>query len=112
MSREHQLEPRTKGYCGKESRRQPSCAHNSALAPKEKGPRRLKRSRISGLYIPYGLFQTKGETCAKCGSDQFRNVNFYKFHTYKQKRTKNHFIFIYKIQVSAVVSAYRRKKIV
>jgi hypothetical protein len=37
-------------------------------APKEKGPKRSKRSRISGLYIPYGLFQTKGEPCAKFGS--------------------------------------------
>jgi hypothetical protein len=42
------------------------------------------RLRISGPYIPYGLFQTKGETCAKFGSDLFRNVNLYKFHTYKQ----------------------------
>jgi len=47
--------------------------------PKIQGPKRLKRSRISG---PYGLFQTKGETCAKFGSDRFRNVNLCKFHTY------------------------------
>ena len=26
-----------------------------------------------GPYIPYGLFQTTGETCAKFGSDRFRN---------------------------------------
>jgi len=54
------------------------------VAPKEKGPKRWKRSRISGPYIPYGLFQTKGETCAKCGSDRFRNVDLYKFHAYIQ----------------------------
>ena len=45
-----------------------------------------------GPYIPYGLFQTEGETCAKFGSDRFRNVNLYKFHAYKQT-----FIFIYDI---------------
>jgi hypothetical protein len=61
-------------------------------SPNEKGPKRSKRSRISGPYIPYGLFQTKGETCAKFGLDWFRNVNLYKFHKYKQT-----FIFIYKI---------------
>jgi hypothetical protein len=38
------------------------------------------------------LFQTKGEMCAKFGSDQFRNVNLYKFHTNKQT-----FIFIYRV---------------
>jgi len=45
-----------------------------------------------GTYIPYDLLQTKGETCAKFGSDRFRNVDLYKFHTNKQT-----FIFIYKI---------------
>jgi hypothetical protein len=55
---------------------------------KKKGPKRSKRSRISGPYIPYGLFQTKGETCAKFDSDRFRNVNLYKFHTYL-KTNKN-----------------------
>ena len=84
-----------KGYHGKRSRRQPSCAHDSAAAPKEKGPKSSKRSRISGPYIPYGLFQTKGKTCAKFGSDRFRNVYLYKFHTNKQT-----FIFIYKIFIS------------
>jgi hypothetical protein len=62
------------------------------VAPKEREPKRLKRSRISGPYIPYDLLQTKGETCVKFGSDRFRNVDFCKFHTNKQT-----FIFIYKI---------------
>ena len=61
-------------------------------SPKKKGAKRSKRSRISGPYIPYGLFQTKRETCAKFGSDRFRNVNLYEFHTNKQTN-----IFIYKI---------------
>jgi hypothetical protein len=56
------------------------------MAPKEKGPKRSKRLRISGPYIPYGLFQTEGETCAKFGSDRFKNVNLYKFHTCKQRK--------------------------
>jgi len=38
-----------------------------------------------GLYIPYGLFQTKGEMCAKFGSDWFRNVVLYKAQTNKQR---------------------------
>jgi len=63
------------------------------MAPNEKGAKRSKRSRILGPYIPYGLFQTKGETCAKFGSDRFRNVNLYKFHTNKET-----FVFIHKIK--------------
>jgi len=47
----------------------------------ENHTKRSKRSRISGPYIPYGLFQTKGETCAKFGSDRFRNVDLYKVQT-------------------------------
>jgi hypothetical protein len=31
-----------------------------------------------------GLFQTKGEVCAKFGLDWFRNVNLYKVQTNKQ----------------------------
>jgi hypothetical protein len=42
---------------------------------------RSKRSNIVGPYIPYGLFQTKGEMRAKFGSDWFRNVNLYKVQT-------------------------------
>jgi len=34
-----------------------------------------------GPYIPYGLFQTTGEMCAKFGSDRFRNVDLYKVQT-------------------------------
>ena len=83
-----------KGYHGKRSRRQPSCAHDSAAAPKEKGPKSSKRSRISGPYIPYGLFQTTGETCAKLGLDRFRNGNLYKVHTYIHT---NIHLYIYKI---------------
>jgi hypothetical protein len=45
-----------------------------------------------GPYIPYDPLQTKGEMCAKFGSDRFRNVDWYKFHTNKQT-----FIFIYMI---------------
>jgi hypothetical protein len=31
--------------------------------------------------MPYGLFQTTGEMCAKFGSDRFRNVDLYKVQT-------------------------------
>ena len=43
-----------------------------------------------GPYLTYDLLQTKREMCTKFGSDRFRNVNLYKFHTNKQT-----FIFIY-----------------
>ena len=46
-----------------------------------------------GPYIPYGLFQTTGEMCAKFGSTWFRSVNLYKVQTNTQT-----FIFIYKIE--------------
>ena len=36
-----------------------------------------------GPYVSYGLFQTTGETCAKFGSDRFRNVVLYKVQTKK-----------------------------
>jgi hypothetical protein len=65
------------------------------VTPKERGPKRSKRSRILGPYIPYDLLQTKGETCVKFGSDRFRNVDLYKFHTNKQT-----FNFIYKIYIN------------
>jgi len=45
--------------------------------------KRSKRSNIVGPYIPYGLFQTKREMCAKFGSDWFTNVNLYKVQTNK-----------------------------
>jgi len=50
-----------------------------------------------GPYIPYGLFQTTGEMCAKFGSDRFRNVDLYKVQTNKLT-----FIFIYKITNSYI----------
>jgi len=37
-------------------------------------------------YITYGLFQTKGETCATLGSDWFRNVDLYKAQTNKSEQ--------------------------
>jgi hypothetical protein len=73
-------------------RRQPCCTHDSALAPYEKGKKGRKVSNIFGPYIPCGLFQTKGEMCAKFVSDWFRNVELYKVksikQTKKQKRKK------------------------
>ena len=50
----------------------------------QKRSKRSKRSDVMGPYIPYGLFQTKGEMCTKFGSDWFRNVNLYKVQTNKQ----------------------------
>jgi len=41
-----------------------------------------------GPYIHYGLFQTKGEMCAKFGRDWFINVNLYKVQTNKQTKTQ------------------------
>jgi hypothetical protein len=51
--------------------------------------KRWERQNIVVPYIPYGLFQTTGEMCAKFGSDRFRNVDLYKVQT---------FIFRYKIR--------------
>jgi len=45
--------------------------------------KRWESRNIVGPYIPYGLFQTTGEMCAKFGSDRFRNVDLYKVQTYK-----------------------------
>ena len=50
-----------------------------------------------GPYIPYGLFQTTGEMCAKFGSDRLRNMDLYKVQTNIQS-----FIFIYKINAKLV----------
>jgi hypothetical protein len=77
--------------------RQPCCTQDSALDPDRRGRKGRKRSNIVGPYIPYNILQTKGEMCANFGWDWFRNVDLYKFHTNKQKRTKNYFIFIYKV---------------
>ena len=49
-----------------------------------------------GPYIPYGLFQTTREMCAKFGSDRFRNMDLYKVQTNIQTNQQT-FIFIYKI---------------
>ena len=52
-------------------------------------PSQRKRSKswgrwnIVGPYVSYGLFQNTGETCAKFGSDRFRNVDLYKAQTNK-----------------------------
>jgi hypothetical protein len=45
------------------------------MAADEEGQKGRKGSNIFGPYIPYGLFQTKGEVCAMFGLDWFRNVN-------------------------------------
>jgi len=58
--------------------------------------KRWVRWNIVGPYIPYGLFQTTGKTCAKFGSDRFRNVDLYKVQT-NIETNKQTFIFIYKI---------------
>jgi len=63
---------------------------------RQRRSKRPKRSRNLGPYIPYGLFQTKGEMSTKFRFDGFRNVNMCKIqtnkqthtHTNKQKRTK------------------------
>ena len=57
--------------------------------------KRSKKSNIVGPYVPYGLFQTKGEMCAKFGSDLFRNVNLYKVHTKKKQTNKLSALYIY-----------------
>jgi len=54
--------------------------------------KKIEEIKLFESYIPYGLFQTKGEKCANFGSDRFRNVNLYKVQTNKQT-----FRFIYKI---------------
>jgi hypothetical protein len=47
-----------------------------------------KGKTIVGPHIPYGIFQTKGELCAKFGSDWFRNVNLYKVQTHTHTDTQ------------------------
>jgi len=54
-----------------------------------------------GSIIPYGLFQTKGEICAKFGSDWFINVNLYKVQTHTQTN-KQTFSFIYNTTILKV----------
>ena len=43
--------------------------------------KRWESWNIVGPYIPYGLFQTTGEMCAKSGSDRFRNVDLCQVQT-------------------------------
>jgi hypothetical protein len=71
--------------------------HTSCVKKPENDKTKVKRSSVLGPYIPYGLFQTKRELCAKFGSDWFRNVNLYKVqtNTHTHKLT---FSFIYKIK--------------
>ena len=81
-----------------------TCAGNHLLSWNRHSlaTKRSKWSEILGPYIPYGLFQTKGKMCAKCGSDRFRNVDLYKVqtktHTHiqtnKQNKTKNFQLYI------------------
>jgi len=78
-------------------RQQPSSAQHRARSW-ERRWERSKRYKILGLYIPYSLFQTKGEMYAKSGWDQFRNMNLYKVQTYKQT-----FSFTYKVVHPPVV---------
>jgi hypothetical protein len=39
------------------------------LAPQKTTIKGQKGKKIVGAYIPYSLFQTKGEMCAKFGSE-------------------------------------------
>jgi hypothetical protein len=56
---------------------------------------KVKRSNILGPYIPYGLFQTKEELCAKFGSYWFRNVNLYKVQTHTHKTNIQLYVYMY-----------------
>ena len=67
-------------------RQQPCCAQDSALVPSDEGQKGRKRSNIFGPHIPNGPFQTKGEMCAKFGSDWFKNVGLYKVQTNKNEQ--------------------------
>jgi hypothetical protein len=60
----------------------------SAHALDKEGQKNRKGSNILGPYITYGLFQTKGEICAKFGSDWVTNANLYKVQTDKSKHNK------------------------
>jgi hypothetical protein len=48
----------------------------------EKDQKGHKGQTVLAPNIPYGLFQTKGEICAKFGSDWIRNVDLYKVQTF------------------------------
>ena len=64
-------------------RQQPSTAHESAPVPYKIGRKGGKGEILWAPYIPYGLFQTTVEMCAKFSSDRFRNVDLYKAQTNK-----------------------------
>jgi hypothetical protein len=55
-----------------------------------------------GPYIPYGLFQTKGQMSAKFGSDWFRNVNLYKVQRKKERKKETNLSFIYKMMMTGI----------
>jgi hypothetical protein len=84
-----------------------SCAGSHLLSwnrhPLATKVRKVEKVKILGPYVPYGLFQTKGEMCTKFGSDWLKNVNLYKVQPNKQthketnKNKKKTFNFIYKI---------------
>jgi len=59
------------------------CAASCRPSPRKRS-KSWGRWNIVGPYVSYGLFQTTEETCAKFGSDRFRNVDLYKVQTYKQ----------------------------
>jgi len=61
--------------------------------PKKKDPKCRRGQEFRVHTYPTVSSRPRGKTCAKFGSDRFRNVNMYKFHTYKQ----TNIIFIYKI---------------
>jgi len=87
MSHQHGIK-RSSGVSGTSSHL--LCTNRHSLQTKY--VEKVGKLNIVGPYIPYDLLQTKGETCAKFGSDWFRNVDLYKFHTNKQT-----VIFMYKI---------------
>jgi hypothetical protein len=68
---------------------------------KKKGLKISGWSVISGPYIAYGLFQTKGEKCAKLvqiGAEMWICTRYKQTYKYTNKQTnKQTFIFIYKI---------------
>jgi hypothetical protein len=65
----------------------PYCYPDYELYPRKTTKKVKKLKTIVGPYVPYSLFQTKGEMCAKFCSDWFRNVNLYTVHTHTHTRT-------------------------
>jgi hypothetical protein len=54
--------------------------------PTKKVKKVEKIENIFGPCILYGLFQTKGKTCTKFGSDRFINVVLYEVQTNKETK--------------------------